>query len=79
MSSCSTLECLKNIHVSTLIAAQDTIVVTAPSTVWGVPFNERKSESQSSYQGSLCASYSAYMGHRDASRRPHLLVIQLPL
>ncbi|KAL0252305.1 hypothetical protein I308_101694 [Cryptococcus tetragattii IND107] len=40
MSSCSTLECLKNIHVSTLIAAQDTIVATAPFTVWGVPFSE---------------------------------------
>ncbi|KIR28114.1 hypothetical protein I309_03111 [Cryptococcus deuterogattii LA55] len=40
MSSCSTLECLKNIHVSTLIAAQDTIVTTVPFTVRGVPFSE---------------------------------------
>lgn len=45
MSSCSTIECLREIHVSNLIAAQDTIVATVPYTIWGVPFSERKSGS----------------------------------
>ncbi|OXC70360.1 hypothetical protein AYX13_01272 [Cryptococcus neoformans] len=40
MSSCSTIECLREIHVSNLIAAQDTIVATVPYTIWGVPFSE---------------------------------------
>ncbi|ODN93444.1 hypothetical protein L198_05309 [Cryptococcus wingfieldii CBS 7118] len=40
MSSCTTLDCLKNISASALVTAQDTLISTVPYTITGVPFSE---------------------------------------
>ncbi|WVQ78797.1 hypothetical protein IAT38_000888 [Cryptococcus sp. DSM 104549] len=40
MSACKTLDCLKKISTSALVAAQDTLVQTVIYTVPGVPFTE---------------------------------------